>query len=169
MKISLIAAIAQNNAIGKNNDLLWHLPADMQHFKRTTEGCTVITGRKNYESIPERFRPLPNRINIVVTRNENYNAPGANVVSSLEAALQLAEQSDEGEVFIIGGGEIYSQSINLANKLYITKVFHNFDGDTYFPKIDTLLWKLTKCSDINTDEKSQLQYQFIEYEKININ
>lgn len=110
MKLSIIVAVSENNVIGKDNQLIWNLPADMKFFKKKTKGHLIITGRKNYESIPEKFRPLLDRTNIVITRQEDYKAPGAIVFSSADAALKYAKQnhSDE-EVFIIGGGEIYKQ------------------------------------------------------------
>ena len=119
MIISSIVAVSENNVIGKDNSLIWHLPADMKFFKEKTTGHCVITGRKNYESIPEKFRPLPNRINIVITRQKEYIAPGAIVVGSLEEAFEKASQTGNDEVFIIGGAEIYKQSMHLTDMLYV--------------------------------------------------
>src|ERR1035437_7885391 len=107
--ISIIVAVAENNVIGKDNSLIWHLPADMKYFKEKTSGHCVITGRKNYESIPAKFRPLPNRTNIVITRQANFKALGATVVSSIEEAIEKAKQRGDTEIFIIGGAEIYKQ------------------------------------------------------------
>ena len=166
MKISIIVAIAENNVIGKNNALIWHLPADMKHFKEITTGHCVITGRKNYESIPEKFRPLPNRNNIIITRQKNYQAPGAIVVGSIEEALKKAKQTDTGEIFIIGGAEIYRQSISLADKLYVTKIYHSFFGDVYFPLIKPQEWKETGRKKGIVDEKNKYDHDFIIYEKI---
>jgi dihydrofolate reductase len=171
--ISIIVAVADNNVIGKDNSLIWHLPADMKFFKEKTNGHCIITGRKNYESIPEKFRPLPNRSNIVITRQSDYAAPGAFVVDSLEAALTEAGPSvrstdtgEEREVFVIGGGEIYKQSMDIADKLYITRVHATFEGDTFFPEIDATVWKETNRTDCKADEKNKYDYSFIEYEKI---
>jgi len=163
--ISSIVAVSQNNVIGKDNTLIWHLPADMNYFKNKTAGHCVITGRKNYESIPEKYRPLPNRTNIVITRQKNYDAPGAIVVESLEAALKKAVDTGDEEIFIIGGGEIFKQSMHLADKLYVTKIHHTFDGDTYFPEIDSKFWKETKRVDCLADEKNKYDYSFLEYQK----
>src|ERR1035438_6764677 len=112
MIVSSIAAVAENHAIGKNNQLIWRLPSDMKYFREITEGHCIITGRKNYESIPEKFRPLQNRTNIVVTRQKNYLAPGAIVTHSIEEALDIARKIRETEVFIIGGAEIYAQTMD---------------------------------------------------------
>src|SRR3954465_7549819 len=132
MSISLIVAVGSNNAIGKNNTLIWHLPADMKFFKEKTTGHCIITGRKNYESIPEKFRPLPNRTNIVITRQKDYQAPGAIVTDSIEKALELAEKSGDEEIFIIGGAEIFRQCINITDRIYLTKIHHSFEGDVFF-------------------------------------
>src|SRR5688572_5703899 len=122
MKVSIIVAISENNVIGKDNSLIWHLPADMKFFKEKTTGHCIITGRKNYESIPEKFRPLPNRTNIVISRNFNYSSPGAEVVNSLEEAIEFAKAKKETEAFIIGGGQIFEETLakNLASVLYVT-------------------------------------------------
>jgi dihydrofolate reductase len=162
--LSIIVAVAKNNVIGRNNDLIWHLPADMKYFKETTAGHSIITGRKNYESIPEKYRPLPNRVNIVVTRQENYVAPGAVVLPSVDAAIAYAKQLEgHDEIFIIGGGEIYKQSIAKVDKLYITKIEQAFEGDTYFPALDMTYWVESKKSAVFLDEKSGLKYSFCEY------
>ncbi len=166
MKISFIVAISDNNVIGKDNSLIWHLPADMKYFKEKTTGHCIITGRKNYESIPEKFRPLPNRTNMVITRQKDYYAPGALVFNSIEEALKVAESKEEQEIFIIGGAEIFKQSMHLADKLYVTVIHHLFVGDVYFPEIDPKLWKITKQIDHKMDEKNKYDYSFLEYEKI---
>lgn len=166
MIISIIVAISENNIIGKDNSLIWHLPADMRYFREKTTGHCVITGRKNYESIPEKFRPLPNRTNMVITRQKDYFAPGAIVLTSIEEAIEKAKQVGDKEVFIIGGAEIYKQSIHLADKLYVTKIHHSFDGDVSFPEIDPTIWKETKRVDLKADEKNKYDYSFGEYEKV---
>lgn len=133
MTVYIIAAVAENRVIGKNNDLVWSLPDDMRHFKEKTSGKTVITGRKNYESLPEKFRPLPKRRNIVVTRNADYEAEDAEVAHSLEEALEMAREDEE--VYIIGGGQLYEQALeaDLVDVMHITRVHAEVEGDTYFP------------------------------------
>lgn len=165
--ISIIVAVDENNAIGKNNQLLWHLPADMKIFKEKTTGHCVITGRKNYESIPEKFRPLPNRTNIVITRQKDYSAPGALVVHSLQQAIEKAMTTGDNEIFIIGGGEIYAQSIPLADKIYLTKVHATFEADTFFPKLNMNEWQITLSKYFNADEKNKYSFTFFELNRIN--
>lgn len=132
--ISSIAALGRNTrAIGKNNQLLWEIPEDLAHFRKLTLGHTVIMGRKTWESIPEKFRPLPGRKNIVVTRNKKYVAPKATLASSVKEAVGIAEKIEPSEVFIMGGGEIYKSSMPYVTKLYLTLVDSNIEGDTFFP------------------------------------
>ncbi len=160
MIISSIAAVSENNVIGKDNRLIWRLPGDMNYFKEMTEGHCVITGRKNYESIPSKFRPLINRTNIVVTRQKDYSAPGAIIAHSIEEALLLAKERAETEVFIIGGAEIYSQTMSFVTKLYITEVHHCFDGDAFFPPFDRKFWKEISRIPMPADDKNQYAYTF---------
>lgn len=155
MVISLIAAVATNNVIGKNNQLIWHLPADLKHFKQITTGHTVFMGRKTYDSIG---KPLPNRRNIVISRSIKA-IPGCEVAASLEEALQLTQQ--ENEVFIIGGAEIYRQAFPLANRIELTRIHQDFDGDTFFPAIALQNWQETEREDFLPDEKNPLSYSFI--------
>lgn len=164
--ISIIVAVANNNVIGKENTLIWHLPADMKFFKEKTTGHCVITGRKNYESIPEKFRPLPNRTNIVITRQKDYVAPGAIVVDSIEKALLTAEKMGDTEIFIIGGAEIYKQSLHLADRVYLTKIHHSFDGDAFFPELLNFQWKLMAETKGILDEKNKYEYEFLTFDKI---
>lgn len=166
MNISIIVAVANNNVIGKDNTLIWHLPADMKFFKEKTTGHCVITGRKNYESIPERFRPLPNRTNIVITRQKDYAAPGAIVVDSIEKAILTAKNTGDTEIFIIGGAEIYKQSLHLADRVYLTKIRHNFEGDAFFPELLNFQWKLTSETKGILDEKNKYEYEFLTFDKI---
>jgi dihydrofolate reductase len=142
MIVSLIVAKAENNAIGKDNDLIWHLPDDMKFFSNTTKGHYVIMGRKNYDSIPLKYRPLPARPNVIVTNQEGYTAQNCDVVNSIEAGIELAKSNNETEAFIIGGGQIYRSSLNkgLIDKLYLTFVHESFDADVYFPEIDLTKW-----------------------------
>jgi len=165
MTISSIVAVAENNVIGKDNALVWRLPADMNYFKEKTTGHCVISGRKNYESIPEKFRPLPNRTNIVITRQKNYYAPGAIVVSSIDEAIEKAKQTGDKEIYIIGGAEIFKQSMHLIDKLYVTQIYHPFEGDVYFPKINASEWSEVSRRKGIRDEKNKYEYDFIVYEK----
>ena len=139
--VSLIAAVGRNGAIGKGNRLLWSLPADMAYFKAVTLGRPVIMGRKTWESLPPRFRPLPGRQNVVVSRNLAYAAPGAAVAHSLAEALALA---GPGEVFVIGGAELYGQALELARRLYLTEVDDTPEADAFFPDFDRSCWPETR-------------------------
>lgn len=137
MIVSAIAAVAENGVIGVDGDLPWHLPDDMKHFMRTTRGHHVISGRKNYESIPEKYRPLKDRMNIVVSRDPHYQAPGTRVVTSLADALRIAWDAGDTEAFIIGGGQIYREAfrLDLVKRVYLTVVHAEVDGDTHFPEL----------------------------------
>ncbi len=160
--ITIIAAIAENNALGKNNDLIWHLPADLKRFKKTTTEHHIIMGRNTFESIG---KPLPNRTTVIITRNSNYKQEGCIVVNSLEKALEVAKNDETP--FIIGGAQIYEQAILIADKLDITEVHHSFDADVFFPEIDTNIWKETSREFFNTDEKNKYDYSFVTYEQKN--
>ncbi len=140
-EIVIIAAVAKNRVIGKDNKLLWNIPEDMAHFKALTAGHTVIMGRKTWESLPPRFRPLPGRRNIVITRQPDYPAPGAELADSLENALKLA--STATIAFIIGGEQIYTQAMAVADRLEITEVDQEPEGDAWFPKIVAVDWEKT--------------------------
>lgn len=166
MKIVAVVAVAENNAIGKDNRLLWRLPNDMKFFKEQTTGHCVVTGRKNYESIPEKFRPLPDRTNIVVTRQADYSAPGAVVVPSIEAAIEFAKSRGEDRLCIIGGGEIYKQTLKITDEILYTKVHHSFVADTFFPVPDPALWNETWREEHKADEKHAYDFTFIRYERI---
>jgi dihydrofolate reductase len=163
--ISLIVAVSENNVIGKDNSLAWHLPADMKYFKEKTTGHCVISGRKNYESIPEKFRPLPNRTNIVITRQEDYKAPGAIVVHSLEEALEEAAKTGDDEIFIIGGAEIFKQSMRYADRIYYTEIHHSFEGDVFFSLPDAGEWKEVSRQKGSVDDKNKYPHDFIVFEK----
>ncbi|HMC97634.1 MAG TPA: dihydrofolate reductase [Flavobacteriales bacterium] len=142
MIVSAIAAVADNGTIGRNGDLPWHLPDDMKYFQHVTMGHPVITGRKNYESIPPKYRPLKGRLNLVVTHDQGYSAPGAVVVTSLRDALTRAEQEGTAEIFVIGGGQIYREALanDLVDRLYLTLVHADIEGDTHFPSVDPADW-----------------------------
>ena len=143
MKTALIVAMDSEGGIGKNNDLMWHLPKDMKFFKDTTQGQIVVMGRKNYDSIPEKYRPLPNRLNIVLTRNEHFNAPDCLVFHSLETCLKHFEEETERILFIIGGGEIYRMALesDMLDEMYITHVHHRYEAETFFPRFDEENWE----------------------------
>jgi len=151
--------------IGKNNDLPWHLPDDMKYFMQTTKGHHCIMGRKNYESIPEKFRPLPNRTNIVVTRQQKFHAPGCVVVNSIEEGLKIAQANGEPETFIIGGAEIYKSSLAIADLLYITEIKADMEGDTHFPEFKSSEWKEISRQQHSTDERHRYAFDFVVYTK----
>lgn len=162
MTISLVVAAAENNAIGKNNQLLWHLPNDMKFFKNTTWGMAVIMGRKTFESLN---KPLPGRFNIVITRQADWKAEGVTVAADLNDALKKAKETNCNEVFVIGGGEIYQQSMQIADKIYITRVHAALDADTFFPEIDETKWQLSHNQDFAADEKHAFAYSFQTWER----
>lgn len=159
--ITIIAAAAENDAIGKDNQLIWHLSDDLKRFKQLTNGHHIIMGRKTFESFP---RPLPNRTHIVITRQEDYQAPeGVIIVNSLANAIN-AVKNDE-QPFVIGGGEIYKQAMLFANKIELTRVHHNFEADTFFPKIDHAKWKEVSKTFHDKDETHDFPFSFITYER----
>lgn len=151
----MIAAVAENNALGKNNDLLWHLPKDFKRFKEITSGHHIIMGRKTFESFP---KPLPNRTHVIITRQKDFTHEGCIVVQDLENAIAVCPT--EQDLYIIGGGEIYTQSIHFADQLDITRVHHSFDADVYFPEIDPEIWELTSETFNPKDEKHLFDYTF---------
>jgi len=161
MIISLIAAVAKNAVIGVKGDLPWDLPRDLKFFSTTTRGHYVIMGRKNYDSIPDKYRPLPNRPNIVITRNAEFFDSNIDIFTSINDAIDFAKDQGEEELFIIGGGEIYSQTIEIANKLYITHVDAEFEGDTHFPSFDPKKW--TKELVLEQEPDSVHNYAFKTY------
>lgn len=162
-RISIIVAIDQNNAIGKDNQMLVHLPDDLKYFKQVTSGHSVIMGRKTFESLPKGA--LPNRRNIVITRNTELQYAGCEMVYSVEGALEATE--GEEEVFVMGGGVIYKETIQKADKLYITHIHHAFgDAEVYFPEIDLNIWQEVWREDHQADEKHKYAFSFVQYEKI---
>lgn len=160
--ITIIAAVAENNALGKDNGLIWHLPADLKRFKKITEGHYVIMGRKTFESLG---KPLPNRTTIIITRNPNYAAEGCIIVNSLKEAIIKA--SPDENPFILGGAEIYKQAIAIADILDLTIVHHNFEADAFFPEIDPSIWKEIERENFKADEKNAYDFSFVKYAKIN--
>jgi dihydrofolate reductase len=159
--LTIIAAASENNALGKDNQLLWHLPEDFKRFKTLTSGHYIIMGRKTFESFP---KPLPNRTHIIITRQLDYTAPeGCIVVPSFEKAIELCPKNEE--TFVIGGGEIYQQSLELVNKIDITRVHISLEADTFFPAIDTTKWKLVFEEFHPKDEKHDYDFTFLTYVK----
>lgn len=167
MKVQLIVAMDNERGIGKNNDLMWHLPADMKFFKETTVGHIVVMGRKNFDSIPERFRPLVGRENVVLTRNTDFTASDCVVFHSLEACLKAYENEPNRIIFIIGGGQIYQQALalNCIDELYITHVDHVYGADTFFPEIDENSWDSSVVFSHEADEKNAVAFQVKHYTK----
>jgi dihydrofolate reductase len=168
MTISAIVAVSTNGTIGRNGDLPWHLPADLRFFKHTTMGCPVIMGRRNWESIPPKYRPLSGRTNLVVSRNIEYRAPGASVHSSLEHALAHAQGTGAKECFVIGGGQIYQEAFrkNLIARLYLTRVHAHIEGDVTFsmPRAET--WHSEVLHEHPKDEDHAHAFTVIRYDKI---
>ncbi len=159
--ITIIAAVADNNALGKDNQLIWYLPSDLKRFKKVTSNHHVIMGRKTYESLG---KPLPNRTNIIISRNTNYKAEGCVVVNSLQEAIDAAKEDENP--YILGGAEIYQQAILIADKLDITFVHQQFEADAFFPEIDNTVWKETSREGFKSDEKNIYDYSFVTFERI---
>ena len=163
--LTIIAAVSENNALGKDNQLLWHLPEDFNRFKTLTSGHYIIMGRKTFESFP---KPLPNRTHIIITRQPNYQAPqGCVVVSSLEKAMELCPANEEA--FVIGGGEIYKQAIDMADKVELTRVHTTVEADTFFPEINPEKWELIFEEHHPKDEKHAFDFTFQTFIKANRN
>ena len=159
-KITLIVAAAENNAIGKNNQMLWHLPNDFKYFKKNTLEHSVVMGRKTFDSIG---KPLPERRNIILTRDMNYTHEEVDVANSVQEVLNFCR--DEREIFIIGGAEIYKQTLPLADKILLTRVHTTIDGDAYFPELLDHEWKLVSAEKHEKDEKHAFDYTFEVYER----
>ncbi|WP_199120479.1 dihydrofolate reductase [Pedobacter sp. ASV28] len=159
--ISIVVAISENNAIGKDNQLLWHLPADLRHFKNITTGHTIIMGRKTYDSIG---KPLPNRRNIVITRQQGLKLEGIEVVNSLAEALSLCDPTREA--FIIGGAEIYKQALPLCKHIYLTTVHQTYEADAFFPELSANEWREIEKVAYLADEKNKVPYSFSTLERI---
>ncbi|WP_417599812.1 dihydrofolate reductase [Owenweeksia hongkongensis] len=161
MNLTIIAAMAKGRVIGKDNDLIWHLPDDLKHFKNLTKGHHVIMGRKTYESMG---KPLPGRTNIVITRQKDFKANGCILVNTIEEGIQKAE--GDSQPFIIGGGEIYKQALKYAQTIELTEVNGEFDGDTFFPTFDEKQWKEVSRTHHPVDEKHKYSFDFIQYSKL---
>ncbi len=158
--ITMIAAAAENNALGKDNDLVWHLPDDFKRFKRLTSGHHIIMGRKTFESFPKL---LPDRTHVIITRKDNYKPEGCIVVNSLEEAIRVSKLDEQP--FIIGGGEIYKMGMDRAERIELTRVHGEFDADTYFPDIDDKNWKLVEEKFHEKDEKHDYAFTYLTYER----
>jgi dihydrofolate reductase len=165
MTISMIAAVAANGVIGKDNNLAWHLPDEMKYFKVTTKGKPVIMGRKNWDSLSPKWRPLPMRQNIIITRKKDFVAEGAEVVNTIEEAINRANATEDDEIFIIGGGQIYGLGFDFAHKLYITEIHGEPDGDTFFPKWDKTKWHEVSRIHHPSDEKHIYSFDYVILEK----
>ena len=163
MTVSLVVAASENNAIGKNNQLLWHLPNDLKFFKNITWGFPVIMGRKTFEAVN---KPLPGRTNIVITTKQDWQAASVIAVGTIKEAIAKAAETNSKQAFIIGGGEIYKQSMDIADIIYITRVHADLDGDTFFPSIDESKWRLTSNQDFEVDEKHAYSYSFQIWKKV---
>ncbi|MFT6851284.1 MAG: dihydrofolate reductase [Sphingobacteriales bacterium] len=160
MPLSIIVAVAENNVIGKDNDLIWRLPVDLKYFKKTTLGHPVIMGRKTFESFPGL---LPGRKNIIITRQKKYEVEGATVVSSIEKAIEICDKNDE--IFIAGGAEIYRQTLDMVSKIYLTHVHETFKGDAFFLPLNLEVWKQTQAILVPKDDKNPHDCTFMVFEK----
>ncbi len=158
--ITIIAAAGKNNELGKDNDLVWHLPDDFKRFKKLTTGHHIIMGRKTFETFP---KPLPNRTHIVITRNKKYKKEGAVVVNTLQQALEIAKNDEQP--FIIGGGEIYKLAMDISDKIELTRVHATFEADTFFPEIDLNKWKLVNEKYHPKDERHNFDFTYLTYER----
>lgn len=163
MKVNILVAASENHAIGLNGQLLWHLPNDLKYFKGLTWGMPVIMGRKTFESVN---KPLPGRFNIVLTNQRGWIHENVQVAHDMQQALHLAADTDSLEVFIIGGGELYRQMLPVAQRLYMTRVHTQLNGDTFFPEIDPQKWKLKSSQTLQADEKHAYDYTFEVWDSI---
>lgn len=168
MIVSIIAAVAKDRTIGKDNDLIWHYPKDMAFFKSSTKNHYVIMGRRNYDSIPKKYRPLPHRTNVIVTRQTDLVAEGCLIVNSLEEAIEIAKNDRQDEVFIIGGGQIYTQALNdgLVNKMYLTHIDKDYHGDAFFPEFDLNNWTVSNEEHHDKDDKHEANFVIKTYQKL---
>ena len=159
-RLSILVAMARNRVIGQNNTLPWHLPADLRHFKSLTMGKTIVMGRKTYQSIG---RPLPGRANIIITRQTSYEVPGAVVVNSIEDALKVCRETSvhDSEIFIIGGEKLFRQTIKICQRMYITEIQRDFEGDTFFPEFNPNDWEETQRDKHFSDDDNRMEYHFV--------
>ncbi len=161
--VALIAAVSRNHVIGHDNALLWNIPEDMQFFRRTTAGCPVIMGRKTWESLPPRFRPLPGRRNVVVSRQSRFEAPGAEVAASVQAALALVQ--DAPKVFVIGGAQIYEAALAQADELLLTEIDREYVGDTAFPAWDKAQFEEVQRETVRAAAPNNFDISFVTYRR----
>lgn len=163
-RINIIVAVTNNMVIGKGNTMPWHLPSDLKNFKRVTQNSCVVMGRKCWESIPEKFRPLPNRLNVVLTRDENFKADGAATLSNLERTItNLKNNGDDDEVFVIGGAQIYKDAFPFAERLFITRILADIDGDIILEGLNIDEWELIEDTDTMTE--NGFNFKFEEYKR----
>jgi dihydrofolate reductase len=158
MKITLVVAASQNNAIGKDNQLLWHLPKDMRFFKNTTWGMPILMGRKTFESLGSKL--LPGRLNIILTQQKNLVLEGAVVVNSIQEAIKVAAEQDYKELMVIGGGQVYQEALPLAQKIWLTRVHTHIEGDVFFPELSLNTWSLLSSEKVSADEKHAFAFDF---------
>ncbi|BDD03692.1 dihydrofolate reductase [Aureibacter tunicatorum] len=156
--LKIVVAKASNNVIGKDNELIWHLPADLKHFKKVTMGGAMLMGRKTFESIG---RPLPGRLNVVITRNEGFEAEGCIVVKSIDEGVKASQQQGYDDIYVIGGGNIYAQTLSKVNTIYLTEIDGNFEGDVYFPELELSEWNIEEREDFQPDDKNKHAYSFL--------
>ncbi|MEO9967727.1 MAG: dihydrofolate reductase [Reichenbachiella sp.] len=165
MKIALIAAMSKNRVIGINNDLPWHLPDDMKYFMETTKGHVVIMGRKNYDSLPKKFKPLPNRTNLILTRQHGYKIDGCTVFNDIDQAYDFAQSLGEQELFVIGGGQIYEMAMERADVIFLTEINAEIEnGEVFFPKMGAE-WKEISRIHHTADDRHKYSFDFVKYEK----
>ena len=166
MRLSIIAALSSNGVIGRNNDIPWHLSTDLRRLKALTMGHHLIMGRRTWESVG---KPLPGRVMVVITRQENYAPAGVTIVRSLDEAVDLARDAGDPEPFIAGGAEIYAQSMHRADRMYLTRVHAEVEGDTFFPDFDDVTeWRLTDAEHFEADEKNGYPYSFLTYDRAGV-
>lgn len=166
MIVSAIAALSKNNVIGKDNDLPWRLPDDMKFFMETTKGHHVIMGRKNYDSLRGKFKPLPERTNIVITRQKDFSAPGCIVLHAVEPAIEIARKNSETECFIIGGAEIYRLAMPYTTRMYLTEIDATVAGDTYFPSFDKKDWVEISRKHHPADPRHRYAFDIVIYDRV---
>ncbi|MEE4259302.1 MAG: dihydrofolate reductase [Bacteroidales bacterium] len=162
MIISQIVAVSLNNVIGKDNGLPWHMPTDMAYFKNTSWGHHIVTGRRNYEA---EGKALPGRVNIVLTRNPDFQIGDGFVVHQLDEAIEIARKAGEDELFIVGGAEIYKLAMLVTDRIYLTRIYTQIAGDTFYPELDMHVWKQVSIDRRKADEKNPYDYDFIVYER----
>lgn len=167
MKVSMILAASENNVIGNKGDLPWHIPTDLKYFKSTTKNHVIVMGRKTFESLLKfSGKPLPSRTHVVITRNSEYKVPeGVHVVGSIAEGIDKAKELGETECFIIGGGEIYKQAMEIADNIYLTRIFAEYEGDTFFPEIDPNVWELNSGKTYPKTGKDSVGFAFLVYGK----